>query len=191
MGDLDRSRAGAGQRADGTVRRPLLERGPVCRGWRCGGDSRTAGRECTAPLRDSVAYGVYFRVGTSPWAEQQQRRQAAVQRPTEEAGPRQQSDKKSGRQQDHPGETLRRTETPDAIIEHYLSTCTACGAVSTSAMARDQATRQMFHLPKPQPLIVIVHRAHGCRCAACAQRRERRFPQASPRRFSTASGPMP
>src|SRR5580698_7933129 len=64
MEDADRSRAGTSQRVDGTVRRTLCLRGRIGRGWRRGGYGRTAGRECTAALRDGVAYGAYFRVGT-------------------------------------------------------------------------------------------------------------------------------
>ena len=37
------------------------------------------------------------------------------------------SGKKTGGQKGHPGETLRRSETPDAIIDHYPEICAACG----------------------------------------------------------------
>jgi transposase len=87
------------------------------------------------------------------------------------------SDKKSGGQNGHPGETLRRTETPDVIIEHYPSTCTACGAALSSAMAMDHVTRQVFDLPEPQPLIVTEYRAHGCRCAGCGTQTRAAFPE--------------
>jgi len=90
---------------------------------------------------------------------------------------RQTSDKKTGGQKGHPGETLRRTETPDAIIEHYPPACTACGAALTAAMATDHVARQVFDLPEPQPLIVTEHRAHGCRCAACGTQTRAAFPE--------------
>src|SRR5215469_11870068 len=35
------------------------------------------------------------------------------------------SSKKTGGQKGHPGTTLRRTETPDATIDHYPEACTA------------------------------------------------------------------
>src|ERR1700756_3389713 len=38
------------------------------------------------------------------------------------------SGKKSGGQKGHPGETLRQSETPDAVIDHDPPTCAACGA---------------------------------------------------------------
>src|ERR1700744_6538087 len=39
------------------------------------------------------------------------------------------SGKKSGGQKGHPGETLRQSETPDAVIDRYPPTCAACGAL--------------------------------------------------------------
>ena len=57
------------------------------------------------------------------------------------------------------------------------STCTACGAALTAAMATDHVARQVFDLPEPQPLIVTEHRAHGCRCAACGTETRAAFPE--------------
>lgn len=90
---------------------------------------------------------------------------------------RQTSEKKPGGQKGHPGKTLRRTETPDTIIEHYPPVCTACGAALTEAMATDHVARQVFDLPEPQPLIVTEHRAHGCRCATCGTQTRAAFPE--------------
>jgi transposase len=87
------------------------------------------------------------------------------------------SGKKSGGQKGHPGETLRRTETPDATIDHYPQICATCGAGLTAAMARDHVARQVFDLPEPRPLIVTEHRAHGCRCAACGTQTRAVFPE--------------
>ena len=76
---------------------------------------------------------------------------------------REPSGKKTGGQNGHPGETLRRTETPDATIDHYPEACIACGEPLTAAMTTDHVARQVFDLPEPRPLIVTEHRAHGCR----------------------------
>ncbi len=100
---------------------------------------------------------------------------------------RQPSDKKSGGQKGHPGETLRRIETPDAIIAHYPPACTACGAALSAAMATDHVARQVFDLPEPQPLIVTEHRAHGCRCAACGVQTRAAFPEG----VAAPPGPSP
>src|ERR1039458_10375067 len=55
-----------------------------------------------------------------------------LKKPARVSSLREASGKKTGGQKGHPGETLRRTETPDATIEHYPTTCTACGAALTA-----------------------------------------------------------
>jgi len=100
-----------------------------------------------------------------------------LKKPPRTSSLRQPSGKKPGGQPDHPGETLRRSETPDAVIDHYPPSCAACGAPLTQAMVTDFVARQVFDLPEPQPLLVTEHRAHGCRCAACgSQTRTTTFP---------------
>src|SRR3954449_2636839 len=84
--------------------------------------------------------------------------------------------KKTGGQLGHPGKTLRRTETPDATINHYPAACAACGEPLSEAMAIDPIARQGFDLPEPQPLLVTEHRAHGCRCTACGAQTRAAFP---------------
>ena len=78
---------------------------------------------------------------------------------------RERSGKKTGGQKGHPGETLSRSETPDATIDHFPETCAGCGEALSGAMATGHIARQVFDLPEPQPLIVTEHRAHGCFCA--------------------------
>src|SRR3954451_5848490 len=84
--------------------------------------------------------------------------------------------KKTGGQAGHPGKTLRRTETPDATIDHYPAVCAGCGEPLTAATAIDHVARQVFDLPEPKPLIVTEHRAHGCRCTACGTKTRAAFP---------------
>ena len=84
--------------------------------------------------------------------------------------------KTTGGQPGHPGQTLRRTETPDATLNHYPTACAACGEPLTEAMAIDHVARQVFDLPEPKPLIVTEHRAYGCRCAACGAQTRAAFP---------------
>ena len=91
---------------------------------------------------------------------------------------RQPSGKPSGGQPGHPGKTLRRTETPDATVDHYPQACTTCGTALTAAMATDHVARQVFDLPEPRPLIVAEHRAHACRCAAYGRQTRAGFPAA-------------
>ena len=99
-----------------------------------------------------------------------------LKKPPRTGNLRQPSSKPSGGQPGHPGKTLRRTETPDATIDHYPQACTACGTALTTAMATDHVARQVFDLPEPRPLIVTEHRAHACRCAACGRQTRAEFP---------------
>ncbi len=100
-----------------------------------------------------------------------------LKKPPRVSSLREPSGKKTGGQKGHPGETLRRTETPDATIDHYPQICATCGAALTAAMATDHVARQVFDLPEPRPLIVTEHRAHGCRCAACGTQTRAAFPE--------------
>lgn len=99
-----------------------------------------------------------------------------LRKPPRVSSLREPSGKKPGGQKGHPGETLRRSETPDAIIDHYPASCAVCGALLTTPMATDFVARQVFDLPEPQPLVVTEHRAHGCRCAACGSQTRAAFP---------------
>src|SRR3977135_2117389 len=99
-----------------------------------------------------------------------------LKKPPRVSSLRERSGKKTGGQPGHLGETLRRSETPDAFVDHYPAQCGACGAPLTEAMATDFVSRQVFDLPEPQPLIVTEHRAHGCRCAACGSQTRAGFP---------------
>jgi transposase len=99
-----------------------------------------------------------------------------LKKPPRVSSLREPSGKNTGGQKGHPGKTLRRTETPDAIIDHYPETCAACGEPLSVAMATDHVARQVFDLAEPPPLIVTEHRAHGCRCAACGSQTRAVFP---------------
>jgi transposase len=90
---------------------------------------------------------------------------------------RERSGKKTGGQKGHPGKTLSRVEAPDAMIDHFPETCTACGAALSEAMATGHTARQVFDLPEPQPLIVTEHRAHRCCCAVCGTETRAPFPE--------------
>ena len=89
---------------------------------------------------------------------------------------RERSGKKPGGQKGHPGETLRRSETPDDTIDHFPEACAGCGKALSEAMATDHIARQVFDLPAPQPLFVTEHRAHSCVCAACGTQTRAHFP---------------
>src|SRR5207342_2980045 len=99
-----------------------------------------------------------------------------LKKPVRVSSLRERSGKKTGGQNGHRGETLRRSETPDATIDHFPQTCAGCGEALSAAMATDHIARQVFDLPEPQPLIVTEHRAHSCRCAACGTQTRADFP---------------
>ena len=100
-----------------------------------------------------------------------------LKKPVRVSSLRERSGKKTGGQNGHPGETLRRSETPDATIDHFPQTCAGCGEALSAAMATDHIARQVFDLPEPQPLIVTEHRAHRCYCAACGTHTRANFPE--------------
>jgi transposase len=100
-----------------------------------------------------------------------------LKKPARVSSLREPSGKKTGGQKGHPGETLRRTETPDVTIDHFPAACATCGTALTAEMATGHVTRQVFDLPEPQPLIVIEHRAHRCCCAACGTQTRAAFPE--------------
>jgi transposase len=99
-----------------------------------------------------------------------------LRKPIRVSSLRQASGRKPGGQHGHPGETLRRSETPDTIVDHYPPACADCGAPLTAAMASEHVARQVFDLPEPQPLVVTEHRAQAYWCAACGARTRAAFP---------------
>ena len=44
-------------------------------------------------------------------------------------------------------------------------------------MTTGHTVRQVFDLPKPQPLIVTEHRAHACLCGKCGAETRAAFPE--------------
>jgi transposase len=100
-----------------------------------------------------------------------------LKKPPRVSSLREPSGKKTGGQNGHPGETLRRVEKPDAIIDHYPPACPGCGRPLTAATATGHVARQVFDLPEPRPLIITEHRAHACRCVACGTQTRAAFPE--------------
>lgn len=90
---------------------------------------------------------------------------------------RERSGKKSGGQKGHRGETLRKAQSPDAVIDYFPQTCSGCGGALEAAAATDFTARQVFDLPEPRPLVVIEHRAHQCGCPSCGARTRAAFPE--------------
>ena len=100
-----------------------------------------------------------------------------LKKPVRISSLREKSGKKTGGQLGHPGKTLRQTATPDDTVDHFPETCADCGATLNETMATDHATRQVFDLPDPKPLLVTEHRAHTCRCSNCGTQTKATFPK--------------
>ena len=100
-----------------------------------------------------------------------------LKKPARVSSLRESSGKPSGGQPGHKGETLRQVAEPDQIVDHHPPVCSRCGAALRPDMAGGHASRQVFDLPEPRPLIVTEHRAHSCRCAACGVTTRAAFPE--------------
>ena len=61
------------------------------------------------------------------------------------------SDRKTGGQPGHKGETLRQSATPDHVINHYPDICNTCGAALVASRAENVVVRQVIDLPTPPP----------------------------------------
>lgn len=76
------------------------------------------------------------------------------------------SDKKSGGQRGHQGDTLRPVADPDKIERHVATQCRHCQAALTATMATRVEKRQVFEMPQPR-LEVTEHQASSYTCACC------------------------
>jgi transposase len=86
------------------------------------------------------------------------------------------SEKKSGGQVGHKGDTLRRIDKPDLIKRHTATCCAHCRANLTAAMAVGVEKRQVFDLPEPR-LEVTEHQAEIYDCAQCHGVTKAAFPE--------------
>ena len=80
------------------------------------------------------------------------------------------SQRPTGGQPGHPGQTLRRVEQPDRTVRHPIERCSGCGR-SLAQQAPDRVERrQVFDLPEPK-LEVTEHQAEVKTCACgCVNR---------------------
>lgn len=85
------------------------------------------------------------------------------------------SDKPSGGQPDHPGQTLEWCDEVDEIIEHRLEACTGCGTSLVSVATETVYAGQVHDLPAID-LRVTEHRIEVKCCECCGLRNESQFP---------------
>src|ERR1039457_5949211 len=83
---------------------------------------------------------------------------------------REKTGKKSGGQEGNEGKNLRRVENPTKIVDYCPAACKGCGGALGLDDTTEHRKRQVFDIPKPQPIEVAEHRAHRCRCPHCGTR---------------------
>ena len=88
---------------------------------------------------------------------------------------RRKSEKPSGGQSGHPGQTLEWSTTPDFIERHAVDSCTGCGASLAAVPVDDVFSRQVFDIP-PIELLVTEHQVDVKSCPACGQKNAGDFP---------------
>jgi transposase len=89
---------------------------------------------------------------------------------------RKKSDKPSGGQPGHKGQTLDQVDEPDHVIEHTIGQCTQCGLDLSTVPVSDIEKRQVFDIPPPPKVQVTEHRAQIKSCPCCASRNKAAFP---------------
>jgi transposase len=89
---------------------------------------------------------------------------------------RQQSGKKPGAQQGHPGKGLSPVSNPDKIIPHQPQSCQGCGADLSQEKGICIDKRQVFDIPPPK-VEVTQHEAIKKRCPQCGMDNRGNFPQ--------------
>lgn len=136
-------------------------------------DENAALRERVAALERSA--GLDSTTSSKPPVTDGLRKQPAKRR-TQSL--RRRSGRKPGGQPGHKGATLRRTDAPDHVEDHWPQRCGECeAALGQEDETGEPVARQVFDLPEPQPPEVTEHRAHACQCAHCGSTTRAEFPE--------------
>lgn len=85
------------------------------------------------------------------------------------------SDRPSGGQAGHPGQTLEWSHEPDRVERHRVGECSGCGASLATVPVEDILTRQVFDLP-PIAWVVTEHQVEVKGCPQCGQVNQGSFP---------------
>jgi transposase len=88
---------------------------------------------------------------------------------------REPSERPSGGQKGHKGETLRQVAEPDRIVTHEAAACRRCGCALSPATATGMERRQVFDLPE-RLIEVTEHRGLVYACPGCGGRTRAAFP---------------
>jgi transposase len=88
---------------------------------------------------------------------------------------RRKSDRPSGGQDGHPGQTLEWSHAPDAVERHPVETCAGCGASLATVPVKDILARQVVDIP-PIDRVVSEHQVEVKGCPRCGQVNQGSFP---------------
>jgi transposase len=85
------------------------------------------------------------------------------------------SDKPSGGQPEHPGETLEWSSEPDFVNVHPVEVCSACGTSLGAVPVEPVLSRQVHDIP-PVELLVSEPQVEVKSCRCCRQLNQGQFP---------------
>ena len=85
------------------------------------------------------------------------------------------SGRRPGGQPGHPGETLRRSQNPDKVVNYAVSDCQNCKADLSHQPVLSTVSSQVFDLPKIE-IKVTEHRAEQKICPCCMVKNTAKFP---------------
>ena len=91
-------------------------------------------------------------------------------------GQRAKSQRSSGGQQGHPGQTLMQVQQPDEVIVHRPANCSWCQCDLSGQAGQILERRQVHDLPELR-MWVQEHRREEICCPSCQQRSEGSFPE--------------
>ena len=90
---------------------------------------------------------------------------------------RSKSQRPTGGQKGHPGQTLEQVSEPDKIINHSApDCCSGCGYNVSTEQVLSVFKRQVFDIPEPR-IEVTEHRVEVKQCPQCQQKIQGCFPQ--------------
>ena len=85
------------------------------------------------------------------------------------------SERRSGGQSGHPGQTLEWQSEPDAVERHPVTACSGCGTALTGVPVEAVLSRQVWDIP-PMELVVTEHQVEVKGCPCCGQVSQGSFP---------------
>ena len=97
-----------------------------------------------------------------------------LQKPTRVQSLREKSNKKSGGQDGHQGQTLKQVSNPDKVVMHEPIACSRCQTPLTKTTTSAYIKRQVFDIPTPR-IEVTEHQAVVKICS-CGHRNVAQFP---------------